>query len=509
MTRAERVVSPAPRARAHPARAAPRPRAGPRPDAPPAAPRRTRASVRALRPLDYFTSGRVELTVNGRPLAGRGRGPHDPPRAGAARGPARRQGGLRHRRVRRLHRPAGRASRVRLPDPGRARARAQPPDRGRTRRPPGRLRDPDRARGAGGGAVRVLLPGHGPLRPGLPRQNREPTGEDARDALAGASARAPGPRARSRPCSTRRPERRAPDPGSPQDRLRPRRLRGRPRSRGDPPRGGGGGAAGGRSPRLRQRDRGALAARAWPRSSPPSTSPVSWGRSPATPARLSRGWPPRTARWPSAPPWPWRSCWRPRARTSTSRLRPRWRGPRCTRAIPMPPSRPATRSWKARGAGLSRPPPCSSPPPPGPGWTKTDGWCCAPRPRRRSPSAHAWPATWACPPPRSGWCARRWALRSARSREPRAASLCAALALRTGRAVSLVEEWGRGELAPPEAAHLVRLRAGFRAGRLAAVDALLVVNLGAQTDEPGASFAPPPSSCAARGSRSASMRARS
>lgn len=75
-------------------------------------------------------------------------------------------------------------------------------------------------------------------------------------------------------------------------------------------------------------------------------------------------------------------------------------------------------------------------------------------------------------------------------REPRAASLCAALALQAGRAVSLVEEWGRGEVAPPEAAHLVRMRAGFRAGRLAAVDALLVVNLGAQTDEPGASFAP-------------------
>ena len=74
--------------------------------------------------------------------------------------------------------------------------------------------------------------------------------------------------------------------------------------------------------------------------------------------------------------------------------------------------------------------------------------------------------------------------------EPRAASLCAALALQTGRAVSLVEEWGRGEVAPPEAAHLVRLRAGFRAGRLAAVDALLVVNLGAETEEPGASFAP-------------------
>jgi carbon-monoxide dehydrogenase small subunit len=29
---------------------------------------RTRPSVRALRPLDYFTSGRVEVTVNGRPL---------------------------------------------------------------------------------------------------------------------------------------------------------------------------------------------------------------------------------------------------------------------------------------------------------------------------------------------------------------------------------------------------------------------------------------------------------
>jgi CO/xanthine dehydrogenase Mo-binding subunit len=55
--------------------------------------------------------------------------------------------------------------------------------------------------------------------------------------------------------------------------------------------------------------------------------------------------------------------------------------------------------------------------------------------------------------------------------------------------VSLVEA-REGAAAPPEAAHFTRVRAGFTSGRIAAIDALLVVNLGALTDEPGASFAP-------------------
>jgi CO/xanthine dehydrogenase Mo-binding subunit len=73
--------------------------------------------------------------------------------------------------------------------------------------------------------------------------------------------------------------------------------------------------------------------------------------------------------------------------------------------------------------------------------------------------------------------------------DPRSAVLCAALTLRTGRPVRLAECWP-AETAPPEAAHLVRLRAGFRDGRLAAVAAVLVVNLGAEALEPGAVFAP-------------------
>jgi CO/xanthine dehydrogenase Mo-binding subunit len=73
--------------------------------------------------------------------------------------------------------------------------------------------------------------------------------------------------------------------------------------------------------------------------------------------------------------------------------------------------------------------------------------------------------------------------------DPRAAALCAALAQRTGRPVSLVEDHDR-TLAPPEAAHFARVRVGFEGGRLAAMDALLVLNLGAESEEPGASFAP-------------------
>jgi CO/xanthine dehydrogenase Mo-binding subunit len=72
--------------------------------------------------------------------------------------------------------------------------------------------------------------------------------------------------------------------------------------------------------------------------------------------------------------------------------------------------------------------------------------------------------------------------------EPRLAALCAALTLRTGRPVRLTER-GPLEAAPPEAAHLVRLRAGLRDGRLAAVDGSLLINLGAEAPEPAAAFA--------------------
>jgi CO/xanthine dehydrogenase Mo-binding subunit len=65
-------------------------------------------------------------------------------------------------------------------------------------------------------------------------------------------------------------------------------------------------------------------------------------------------------------------------------------------------------------------------------------------------------------------------------RGPREAALCAALTLRTTRPVRLVERVPSAA-APREAAHLVRMRAGFREGRLAVVDATLRFNLGALT----------------------------
>jgi CO/xanthine dehydrogenase Mo-binding subunit len=66
------------------------------------------------------------------------------------------------------------------------------------------------------------------------------------------------------------------------------------------------------------------------------------------------------------------------------------------------------------------------------------------------------------------------------TRDPRGAALCAALTLRTTRPVVLVERLPAAP-APREAAHVVRLRAGFRAGRLTAVEAALRLNLGALT----------------------------
>lgn len=72
--------------------------------------------------------------------------------------------------------------------------------------------------------------------------------------------------------------------------------------------------------------------------------------------------------------------------------------------------------------------------------------------------------------------------------EPRDAVLCAALTLRTGRPVRLVE-LASASPAPREAAHRVELRAASREGRLVAVDATLVLNLGAASEDAEAALA--------------------
>ena len=69
--------------------------------------------------------------------------------------------------------------------------------------------------------------------------------------------------------------------------------------------------------------------------------------------------------------------------------------------------------------------------------------------------------------------------------DPRGAALAAGLTLRTGRPVRLVER-ALPEAVPPQAAHIVRLRAAFRKGRLTAVDAVLILNVGAEGDEAAA-----------------------
>ena len=66
--------------------------------------------------------------------------------------------------------------------------------------------------------------------------------------------------------------------------------------------------------------------------------------------------------------------------------------------------------------------------------------------------------------------------------EPRDATLCAALTLRTGRPVRLVAMAGIGPASPREGAHRVDLRTAWRGRRLAAVDASLLLNLGAETE---------------------------
>ena len=73
------------------------------------------------------------------------------------------------------------------------------------------------------------------------------------------------------------------------------------------------------------------------------------------------------------------------------------------------------------------------------------------------------------------------------ARGPRDAVLCAALTLRTARPVRLVEP--AATAAPREAAHLVRVRAGFREGRLTVVDAALRLDLGAETRDVSADLA--------------------
>jgi CO/xanthine dehydrogenase Mo-binding subunit len=75
------------------------------------------------------------------------------------------------------------------------------------------------------------------------------------------------------------------------------------------------------------------------------------------------------------------------------------------------------------------------------------------------------------------------------ARGPREAALCAALTLRTTRPVRLVERVPSGA-APREAAHLVRMQAGFHEGRLAVVDAALRLNLGAVTHDDSFDLAP-------------------
>ena len=66
--------------------------------------------------------------------------------------------------------------------------------------------------------------------------------------------------------------------------------------------------------------------------------------------------------------------------------------------------------------------------------------------------------------------------------EPREATLCAALTLRTGRPVRLVEAGTPPAASPREAAHRVELRTAWQGARLVAVDASLVLNLGAERE---------------------------
>ena len=66
--------------------------------------------------------------------------------------------------------------------------------------------------------------------------------------------------------------------------------------------------------------------------------------------------------------------------------------------------------------------------------------------------------------------------------EPREASLCAALSLRTGRPVRLVEATDPSPTGPREAAHRLEIRTAWRGARLVAVDASLLLNLGAEKE---------------------------
>ena len=421
--------------------------------------------------------------------AGRGRGPHDPRRPAAARGPARRQGCVRHWRMRGLHGPPRRTARVRLPDPGGAGARAQRADHRRPDRPPGQHRHPRRLRRAGSGAVRVLLPRQGARRPGPPRRQPRAHGRGRPGRHRGLPLPVHRPRARGRgrarrglPKGTRLIQDRGKlatgraafaadlDPagilhavavGAPQagarllsaDVTAARSLPGivaaftaldEPGLLGAVGRYAGAPLAvvAAEDRELAERAALALAIEVEPEgaSFDVQTSPaVAWAEvhegdpdlAFSTCDRVVEG----TWRWPFASP--------PSLEPTATRAWVDEDGRLVLRATTAAPF--ALRARVARDLGL-----------PAAGIRVV-------RPQVGAPFG-------ALP-------------------EPRAASLCAALALRTGRPVSLVEEFRR-EVGPPEAAHLVRLRTGFRAGRLAAIDALLVVNLGALTDEPGAAFAP-------------------
>ena len=149
------------------------------------------AAPRAPAPMPYFTSGRIELTVNGRTLRpGRG-GAHDARRAAARRRGLRREGGLRRRPLRRVHRAPRRPARGVVPD---ARGACPGPERHDDRGPRHRRAPAPAAAGVRRGRRRALRLLHAGARA---VGSRSPRGEPG-------AVRGRGPRGAHRPVPLQR-----------------------------------------------------------------------------------------------------------------------------------------------------------------------------------------------------------------------------------------------------------------------------------------------------------------
>ena len=175
-----RELSPRRRPRPGPPRARARHRPGARRAQGGAARGRVRSlPLRLPTELPYFTSGMVEMWLNGERRKARVEARTtllDMLRGGR---PARRQARLRDGRVRRLHGPAGRPSRVLLPHARPARGRPARRDgrgAGNAGRPASRAAG---LRGHGGDPVRLLHAGHGAVREG-PARRGAPAHRDGR-----------------------------------------------------------------------------------------------------------------------------------------------------------------------------------------------------------------------------------------------------------------------------------------------------------------------------------------